>query len=185
MPDYSKGKIYTIRCKNDPSLIYVGSTIQSLAKRMGGHKDSKKNKIKYPNHQLYTKIEDWKDWYIELYENCPCDNKEELLKREGEIIREIGTLNRSVAGRTKKEWEIDNADKRTKQKKEYHIDNADKLKIREIAIGRRDVKHCECGGRYSLKTIRKHERSKIHQNYLSDVKSAAASFCVSYCSSFC
>ena len=44
MPDYSKGKIYTIICRNDPSLIYVGSTIQSLAKRLGGHR---KDSIKY------------------------------------------------------------------------------------------------------------------------------------------
>ena len=49
MPDYSKGKIYTIRCINDPSFIYVGSTIQSLAKRFGGHKKDS-IKTKYPNH---------------------------------------------------------------------------------------------------------------------------------------
>ena len=59
MPDYSKGKIYTIRNKNDPSLIYVGSTIQSLAKRLGEHRRhsrQERNKIKYLNHQLYTKL---------------------------------------------------------------------------------------------------------------------------------
>ena len=28
MPDYSKGKIYTIRNKHDENLIYVGSTIE-------------------------------------------------------------------------------------------------------------------------------------------------------------
>ncbi len=37
---------------------------------------------------------------MELYENFSCDNVEELHKREGEIIKEIGTLNRCVAGRT-------------------------------------------------------------------------------------
>ena len=31
--DYQKGKIYTIRCYDDDSLIYVGSTTQSLAVR--------------------------------------------------------------------------------------------------------------------------------------------------------
>ena len=166
MPNYSKGKIYTIRNKNDPSLIYVGSTIQSLAKRLGEHRRhsrQERNKIKYPNHQLYTKIEDWNDWYIELYENCPCNSKEELCKREGEIIREIGTLNRCIAGRTQKEWIIENTDKI----KKYLTENAEKIKMREIAAGRYDVKPCECGGRYSLKTIRAHEKSKRHQNYLS------------------
>jgi hypothetical protein len=42
MPDYSKGKIYTIRCRTDDTKIYVGSTIQSLAVRFGGHKDNSK-----------------------------------------------------------------------------------------------------------------------------------------------
>jgi len=35
---YKNGKIYTIRCKNDDTLIYVGSTIQPLFKRWYGHK---------------------------------------------------------------------------------------------------------------------------------------------------
>ena len=43
MPDYSQGKIYTIRCRNDPALIYVGSTIQPLSKRLGEHKRHSKN----------------------------------------------------------------------------------------------------------------------------------------------
>ncbi len=30
MPDYKQGKIYTIRCKTDETLIYVGCTTQSL-----------------------------------------------------------------------------------------------------------------------------------------------------------
>jgi hypothetical protein len=30
MLDYKKGKIYTVRCKTDETLIYVGCTTQSL-----------------------------------------------------------------------------------------------------------------------------------------------------------
>ena len=34
MPDkYKNGKIYTIRCKKDDTLIYVGSTTQPLFKK--------------------------------------------------------------------------------------------------------------------------------------------------------
>ena len=52
MPDYSKGKIYTIRCLND-SNVYVGSTIQSLAVRMGGHRTAySKNKILGRNKEI-------------------------------------------------------------------------------------------------------------------------------------
>ncbi len=159
MPDYSKGKIYTIRCRNDPSLFYVGSTIQSLAKRLGQHKKDSRNTEKYPNHQLYTQINDWNDWYIELYLNYPCNTVEELRKKEGEIIREIGTLNRGIAGRTQKEWKKENPDKMKIQR--------EKDKIREIETGRNKSNPCECGGRFSLKSFREHERSKIHTNYLS------------------
>lgn len=127
MPDYSKGKIYTIRCKNDATLIYVGSTIQPLSHRWGGHKlDSIRT---YSNSLIYKTINnDWNNWFIELYENYPCENKEELLKREGEIIRLIGNLNTDIPNRTKKEWYEDNADKIKEQKKQYRINNADKIK---------------------------------------------------------
>ena len=158
MPDYSQGKIYTIRCRNDPVLIYVGSTIQPLAKRFGDHKRHSKNTQKYPNHQLYTKIEDWNDWYIELFLVYPCNSVEELRQKEGEIIRAIGTLNRGIAGRTIKEWKQENPEKVKIQRENE--------KLREIETGKRDVKPCECGGRFSFKSMREHKRSKRHINYL-------------------
>ena len=52
MPDYNKGKIYTIRCRSDNTLIYVGSTTQPLAKRWGEHKP-RGNNVKYQNMILY------------------------------------------------------------------------------------------------------------------------------------
>ena len=124
--NYSQGKIYTIRSRNDDSLIYVGSTIQPLSKRWGGHKlDSKK----HPNILLYQTINnDWFNWYIELHENYPCNSKMELLKREGEVMREIGTLNKRIEGRTRQEYYQQNADNICKQKKEYYQKNTDKIK---------------------------------------------------------
>ena len=74
MPDYSKGKIYTIRCLNDPN-VHVRSTIQSLAVRMGGHRtDYVKNKVLGQNKEIVKDISDWK---IELHEFYPCNEKEE------------------------------------------------------------------------------------------------------------
>ncbi len=117
MPDYQNGKIYTIRCKNDNTLIYVGSTTMTLSKRMAEHRyASYTNNIR----KLYSCVNgNWDDWYIELYEVYPCENKEQLNKREGEIIREIGTLNRQIAGRTPME-----------RRKENWIENKELLSVR-------------------------------------------------------
>ena len=82
---YKNGKIYTIRYKNDNRLIYVGSTVQPLYKRWSQHKLDSKNP-KHENRLLYSKMNetDINDWYIELYEDCPCERKEQLTQREGQ-----------------------------------------------------------------------------------------------------
>ena len=58
MPNYADGKIYTIRNRNDTTLIYVGSTTQPLYKRFYSHKKDSEKKDKYPNHKLYSIVED-------------------------------------------------------------------------------------------------------------------------------
>ena len=129
MPNYQDGQIYTIRCKTDNTLIYVGSTTMTLSRRMAEHRNtSKTNNIR----KLYSCVNgNWDDWYIELYEECPCENKEQLCRREGEIIREIATLNYEIAGRTKKEYCEDNAEKMKLYQQEYRENNAEKLKLRD------------------------------------------------------
>jgi hypothetical protein len=114
MPHYKQGEIYTVRCKlMICTLIYVGCTTQSLCERMAKHRyDS----IKNPTICFYQYINDWNDWYIKLYENYPCENKEQSNKREGEIIREIGTVNKQIAGRTYKEYYEDNYYEKNKEK---------------------------------------------------------------------
>ena len=117
---YKNGKIYTIRCKNDNTFIYVGSTVQPLFKRWHQHKKILNNeKRKEYNIFLYQKIRETnlENWYIELYEEFSCESKEQLNQREGEVIRKIGTLNKLIAGRTPKE-----------KNKEYYEANKDKIK---------------------------------------------------------
>ena len=143
MPDYQNGKIYTIRCRTDDTKIYVGSTTTTLCKRLTEHRHA--SKYERNIKMWYKDIEDWGDWYIELYEDCPCENKEQLLKREGEIIRQIGNLNKDIAGRTSKEykkefydnhkeeilevnkkWMEDNKEYRKEYKKAYREANKEK-----------------------------------------------------------
>jgi len=179
MSDYSKGKIYTIRCKTDTSLIYVGSTIQSLARRWGGHKSKS---LRYPNYFLYQTINsDWHDWYIKLYELFPCNCKEELLKKEGELIRLIGTLNTHITGRSKKEyskeWRENNKEKIKNYDKEYREDNKEKIKdykkeYYEVNKEKINEKfNCDCGGCYAFRNKARHLKTKKHINYLSTLQS--------------
>lgn len=104
---YTNSKIYTVRCLINPELIYVGSTTQPICKRFAAHKNNCKIG---KSGSLYKHIidNDWSNWHIELHEYYPCNNKEELCKREGEVIREIGTINKQIAGRNNKEWREDN-----------------------------------------------------------------------------
>ncbi len=114
MPDYNNGKIYTIRF-HDSNEIYIGSTTQSLAVRFGGHKRT-------DNSAVYRLINDkydgnWEECYYELYENYSCINREELHKKEGEVIRlflnnvNYICINCVINGRNYKEYYQDNADK--------------------------------------------------------------------------
>jgi len=122
MPDYQKGKIYTIRCRDDDTLIYVGSTIQPLSVRWGGHK---KAMIKKPHRPLYKNMSDKgvDMFYIELYEEYPCNSKEQLHRREGEITRLIGTVNKNIAGRTYAEYRENNKQKIADRDKKYYEKN--------------------------------------------------------------
>ena len=146
---YQRGKVYTIRCRYDDSLIYVGSTIDKLAKRMARHRLDKKC-------SLYKLVDgDWNNWYIELYEDFPCDNKEQLEKREGEVIREIATINQVVAGRTKKEYRQDNRDKFVEYMKQYQQDNRDKILEKQKEICKCDV----CGAEITKYGLKRHQRT--------------------------
>ena len=125
--DYKNGKIYVIRNSIDDD-IYIGSSCQPFCKRFQKHKDSLTTYKK--DRKLYSKmIELGKEqFYIELYEEYPCDNVEQLRRREGEIIRELKPiLNKQVAGRTINEWREDNKEHLQEEKKRYYEENKEKL----------------------------------------------------------
>ena len=182
MPDYSKGKIYTIRCKTDDSLIYVGSTINPLSKRWGQHKSDCNSKRDKYNLLIYRTIRDNNgidNWYIELYENFICNSKDELHKREGEITRLIGNLNGSIAGRDRQEWFNEhkeekktydkiycNLHREEKKEKEkiYYIENKDRIKERKLINYT-----CICGSTLRLCSKAVHERSIKHTNFINPI----------------
>ena len=152
---YARGQIYTIR-SHLTDKIYVGSTIQPLCKRLSEHKKAYKC-YKTSGKHRYTAsfeiIEIDPDCYIELYENYSCESKQELNRREGQVIRSMDCVNKVVAGRTMVEWIQDNPD----YYKQYHQNNREK----------RTKKHeCECGGRYTYQNMSTHLKSKRHKKWI-------------------
>ena len=105
MPNYQNGKIYAIR-SFQTDLIYIGATTQKLSHRMAEHRSQyERYKLGKTNNCTSFLIIELGDAYIELIENFPCENKEILLKREGEHMRATkGAVNKRVEGRTKKEY---------------------------------------------------------------------------------
>jgi len=159
----------------------------TLNRRLKSHRYH--GKIK--DHLLYKTVNNnWDDWYIELYEEYPCNNQKELHRREGEITKQIGTLNEVIAGRTYKEYRIDNHEyiinrerkyrKENKERintndKKWRQENPDKKAINdkkyrethkeEIKERKSRTFTCDCGSTLRFEDKARHFRSKKHINY--------------------
>ena len=179
MPNYQNGKIYKIISFDNPDICYIGSTVQTLCKRFGGHVANYKQYLKADKTKKYTtscKMVCYPDARIYLIEQYPCDNKSELERREGQIIKEYmkdddleNPVNCFIAGRTKKEYYIDNQNEIKERTKHYHINNYDKVKERvkqyhinnkETINEKRKIKvNCE----YCDKCVRKQDIKRHHR----------------------
>ena len=153
--DYQNGKIYTIRSHLTHE-IYIGSTTQPLTKRLSTHKAKYKQWKKGEQHYTTSfKIIDFGDAYIELLEECPCNSKMLLHKREGELIRETECVNRYIPGRTINEYREDNKDKIKEQMKQYYKNNKDKISKKSKEYNKqydqqkKEMRTCVCGVKYN------------------------------------
>jgi hypothetical protein len=129
MPNYSQGKIYSIRSYLTED-VYYGSTCQKLSDRLAGHKKNYKRWLL--NKELgisssYRIFEKDIDAYIELLELYPCNSKIELHKREGEIIRVNVCVNKRIAGRTQKEYQQENKEQILEYRNQYHQNNKEQI----------------------------------------------------------
>ncbi|MCR9134340.1 MAG: hypothetical protein NXI08_17360 [bacterium] len=129
--DYNQGKIYCIR-NTITDDVYIGSSCQPLSKRMAEHRQNI-NQANTRHYKLYMKMRELgqQAFYIELIEEVKCDNIEQLRKREGELIREMATLNARIECRSVKEWRQDNKETLKDKIKQYREQNTDKIKERK------------------------------------------------------
>ena len=127
---YNNGKVYKIWSPSRPELVYYGSTINSLSKRLSHHKDKyKKYKSggKCSNTTSFKIFDECSDYRIDLVESFSCNDREQLNAREGFYIRTNECVNKYVAGRTPQEWYQDNKE----HKKQYWQANVEKFKARK------------------------------------------------------
>ena len=141
--DYSRGKVYMIRSKDENCVSYVGSTTkQYLSQRMDNHRNSykqwKKGKHKFISvFQVFEKY-GIENCYIELLESCPCKISEELLKKEREHIEKIECVNlvkRVIITKEErveydKEYNQKNKEQIAEKSKEYREANKEEISER-------------------------------------------------------
>ena len=127
MPDYQQGKIYKLWSPSK-NLVYYGSTTETISRRLSKHltdynRYNNKTSTRYVNSFKILECDDYK---IELVEDYPCNNRQQLCKKEGEYIKTNECVNKCIAGRTGYEWYQDNYDYKKEYYKQYRDENRDK-----------------------------------------------------------
>tara|TARA_R110000803_G_scaffold60390_1_gene119615 strand:+ start:206 stop:679 length:474 start_codon:yes stop_codon:yes gene_type:complete len=157
MPDYKNSKIYKLWSPEGDE-IYIGSTTKSLCDRKAGHKHEAK--VNATSRILFEKYTDVR---IELLEEYPCDNKEQLFKKEGEYIKSNNNcVNKRIDSNTHQQstqkWRNNNKEYIAEQGKIYY----QKVKDKTIV--------CECGRTIKLNDKARHCRSDRHIKLLEELK---------------
>ncbi len=126
---YKNARIYKI-VDNTNQQIYIGSTYESLSRRLGHHRSAYKihlndsSKVKYVTSFEILKNNDFAIYLIEEY---PCENKEQLLRRERHYIETIQCINKMIPIRSNEEKK-----QYTKSKnKEYYDINKEQIHDRQ------------------------------------------------------
>ena len=186
---YNHSKIYKI-CSNLSEKIYIGSTTQSLAQRLSEHNKQYKNYLKSKEHYRSSfEIIKLDDYFITLIEEHSYNNRSQLFRREGELIKHNINIcvNKQLTGRTDYEYRQDNKEHIAENKKEYYESNKQSIseKQKQYNIYNKDYltekqKHryqlnkeelfktiiCDCGSNTSIQHKSRHIKSKKHTSII-------------------
>ena len=177
---YKNGKIYKL-VSSLTTNVYIGSTIQTLNKRLSCHKTDYKRYLKKGKRYDCTSFQLLEKGIdavrIELIEDYSCNCKSELGKRERYWIENtVNCVNRCIPTRTKKEYnQVYRGTRLEKMKERYQVNREvilEKMKVdyqanREILLERRKVKiTCDCGSTINKGELSIHKRTIKHTNYM-------------------
>lgn len=166
---YNGGKIYKLTDTNYTKM-YIGSTCQELSARLSGHRRNYRNgKCLCESAKLFDEfgIENIK---IELIEEIKCDNKVQLLKREGYYIMNNDCVNKRVAGRTHKEsskaYRETHQEKLKQDYKDIYAKNKDELREKY----KNEKYTCECGVEIRKIEKSRHSKTRKHKFYMTTLQ---------------
>lgn len=178
MVNYKNGKIYKIISSNTED-IYIGSTTLALSKRLSKHKSCIKAG-KYISSKL---VIDHGNYRIILVEDCPCDNKEQLIQREQyylDLYKDICVNNKNAftdhISYMKDYYQLNKEILSTKRKNYYEY-NRDSLNAKNkiyyqcnkkaIEDKHKQKIHCDhCDKQVRTDSLRKHKKSEYCKNYV-------------------
>ena len=197
MPDYSNSRIYKI-VDNANGNIYIGSTTQTLSRRLAKHTSCYQSYLNDKNNFMTSfDIIQNGNYEIILIENVNCETKEQLLARERFYIENNVCVNKNIQTRTRQEYnryQIENNKEHIQQQKHKHYEkyketikekhktyydnNSDKIKEqkkqyrennKEAIKEKKATKYmCKCGKEYTNCHKLRHERTQFHQNFINE-----------------
>jgi len=174
MRDYSKGKIYRLICDTTDKQ-YVGSTVMSLSQRLGVHRSAFKRFMEGKTTKSLTafNIIHENNFKMVLIEDYPCQNINELERRERHFIETMKCVNKNKPAPTKEE--------KTKYQHSYNemyrkdpeheaimIEYQKKYRHENREKARADTK-CACGGHFQHKNKTSHFKSIRHTRWASTI----------------
>jgi len=129
-------------------MIYIGST-EDIKDRMRRHKISCNNikRRSYNNCKVYKYIRDnggWDAWTYEIIDEVEVVLREDAARYEGEYIIKydaINKLNEVVAGRTRKEYCVQNVEKIKEKDKKYYQQNKVQIKQKNNEYRNKNKEH--------------------------------------------
>ncbi len=175
MVNYNNGKIYRIEDLAG-EMCYIGSTTKDyLSKRMVAHRASYKRWQDGKSVAHYTVFDIFEkhginNCRIVLVELCPCDSKDELLKREAHHINISQCVNKVRPSVTKeqlfddrKQFRIRNGDRLSEIGRQYYEDH------KACILERMSTKlTCDCGSIIRQGDYGRHKKSMKHQSYITN-----------------
>ena len=142
MVNYQNGKIYMIMTENSNE-IYIGSTTQTLKRRLKEHESRFRRGVKYYSSYEILKQGNYK---IVLIKKFACNSLIELEAEETKFQKDLVCVNNRLARMTEEE--------KRQYQKHYKSEKFD----------------CVCGGKYTRRHKSEHLKYKKHLDYLESIK---------------